>query len=88
MHGTTVDNGRPVLLGPRNCEAFVGANWRWCRDTAHRLGVRFVGAGRKRFIPALEFFAAHEREEGASPRDASADPAGSVRAALGLRRRA
>ncbi len=80
----------PMLLGPANAAAATGASWRWVRDTAALLGVRFVGAGRKRFVPAAEFLAALARD--AEPSNDPAvgtpeDPAVVVRRALGLQRR-
>lgn len=77
----------PLLIGPANAAAVVGAPWRWVRDTARALGVRFVGHGRKAFVPAAEFFAALERT-GADQVDApELDPAEAVRTALGRSRR-
>jgi hypothetical protein len=52
----------PVLLGPKNTEAATGFSYRWVRDTATRLGVPFVGSGRKRAVRADLFLAALERE--------------------------
>ncbi|MBI3204508.1 MAG: hypothetical protein HYZ29_23435 [Myxococcales bacterium] len=82
----------PMLLGPANAESAVGAPWRWVRDAASELGVRFVGHGRKRFVVASEFMAALARVASTSVEPAAvaagpADPAAAVRQALGLTRR-
>lgn len=81
----------PLLIGPGNALAAVGAPWRWVRDTARELGVRFVGAGKKRFVPAAEFLAALERGgrtvEDLETLAVASDPAEAVRRALGLTRR-
>lgn len=71
-----------LIIGPLNAEAATGFNYRWCRDTAARLGVPFVGAGRKRGIRADLFIAALEREQQvrAADQDAPVDPAEHVRA--------
>ncbi len=63
----------------------MGQGYRWCRDTAHALGVPVINIGRKRLIPAAAFFAALEKaSETAAPGVVSADPTASVLAALGL----
>ncbi len=74
----------PIIIGPKNAEAATGFAYRWCRDTAARLGVPFVGAGRKRGIRADLFLAALEREQHTEPAEtvAQADPAETVRAIL------
>lgn len=76
---------RPVLLGPKNCEAATGLPWRWCRDTAQRLGVRLVTAGRKQAIPADQFLAALEAANETSEPAAEIDAAEQVRRLVGLR---
>jgi hypothetical protein len=76
----------PKYISEQNAKALVGQGYRWCRDKAHELGVKVIAVGRKRFIPAAEFFAALERAsqlpapEVESPEDATA----SVLASLGL----
>lgn len=81
----------PLLLGPANTEAATGFSYRWVRDTASRLGVPFVGAGRKRAVRADLFLEALERqvvpiaELSDFPVEAS-DPAATVRALLGKRK--
>lgn len=76
----------PLIIGPLNAEAVTGFPYRWCRDTAARLGVPFVGAGRKRGIRADLFLAALERqpEEGPANNTESVvvDPAEEVRERL------
>jgi hypothetical protein len=76
----------PVLLGPKNTEAATGFTYRWVRDTAARLGVPFVMAGRKRAVRADLFLAALEREQEPArevrTKPALADPAEQVRALL------
>lgn len=76
----------PVLLGPKNTEAATGFSYRWVRDTATRLGVPFVGAGRKRAYRADLFLAALESEqvdvESTTAAPAPDDPAEAVRAIL------
>src|SRR5688572_22108338 len=52
----------PLLIGPKNAEAVVGVPWRWCRDWARKLGIAFVGTGKKQLIPAGAFIAAIERD--------------------------
>lgn len=76
---------RPLLLGPKNCEAATGLPWRWCRDTAQRLGVRLVTAGRKQAIPADQFLAALEAANETSEPVAEVDAAEQVRRLVGLR---
>lgn len=76
---------RPVLIGPRNCEAATGLPWRWCRDTAQRLGVRLVTAGRKQAIPAEAFLAALEAANETSEPEVEVDAAEQVRRLVGLR---
>jgi hypothetical protein len=51
----------PLLIGPKNAEAVVGVPWRWCRDWARSLGIRLVGSGKKKLIPAAAFVAALEQ---------------------------
>lgn len=82
----------PLLLGPANALAVVGAPWRWVRDTARELGVPTIGAGKKRFVPAAAFVAALEAagktqcvDDAAEPE--TLDPAEAVRRALGRQRR-
>lgn len=62
---------RPLLLGPKNCLAAIGADWRWCRDQARALGVPLVGVGRKQFVRADLFLAAleaaNDQEEAKQP---------------------
>lgn len=57
----------PALIGPRNCEAFIGQPWRWVRDTARRLGVPVLTVGGKSFVRAPEMLAALEREAASQP---------------------
>lgn len=78
----------PVLLGPKNTEAATGLPYRWVRDNAARLGVPFIGAGRKRAVRADLFIAALEREQlvtvtsSTGERPQSVDPAEQVRQLL------
>lgn len=79
-------NVAPLLIGPANAEAAMGAPWRWVRRRAAELGVPVIGSGRKTFVRAADFIAALER--GSAPdTNAPADPAEQVRAALGRARR-
>ena len=80
----------PLCIGPGNALAAVGAPWRWCRDTAHDLGVPLVGTKRRQLIPAGDFLAALKaaKVEAGAPLDiVYADPAAEIRRRLGLRRR-
>lgn len=82
----------PLLIGPGNAQSAIGASWRWVRDVAKQLGVRFVGHGRKRFVIASEFISAISSALSATADLAMAavtpvDPAEQVRQALGLRHR-
>lgn len=47
----------PLLVGPENCAAVLGRDWRWCRDQAARLGCLFH-VGRKAVIDAAAFLQA------------------------------
>jgi hypothetical protein len=42
----------PLIVGPANALAATGFNWRWVRDFWSARGRTFVGAGKKRGIPA------------------------------------
>jgi hypothetical protein len=53
----------PLIIGPKNAEAVTGFPWRWCRDTARRLCVPFIGHGRKQGVRADLFLAALESDE-------------------------
>jgi hypothetical protein len=75
----------PKYISVRNAEALTGQGYRWCRDMAHALGVQVLHVGRKRFIPAAEFFAALEKaSETPAPGVLSADPTAAILASLGL----
>jgi hypothetical protein len=82
---------RPLLIGPANALACTGFSWRWCRDHAAELGVRFVGAGRKRAIVASEFLAALAattntgRGNGCDEQPVEIDAAEEIRKRMGLR---
>lgn len=77
---------RPVLLGPKNCEAAVGAPWRWVRDQAAVLGVPLVGSGRKQFVRADLFLAALEAANETTEPPAELDAAEQVRRLIGVSR--
>lgn len=51
----------PIYIGPRNAEHVIGQSWRWCRDTARRLGVPVLRVGGKPLIRAVQFAMALER---------------------------
>ena len=70
----------PIAIGPGNALAVTGWPWRHVRDYATALGVRFIGAGRKRAIPAAAFFEAIERTSGKTP---AADPVTAILRQLG-----
>jgi hypothetical protein len=78
---------RPLLLGPKNCLAAIGADWRWCRDQARALGVPLVGSGRKQFVRADLFLAALEAasNDTAEPEDET-DAAAEIRRLVGCGR--
>ena len=75
----------PKYISVRNAEALTGQGYRWCRDTAHELGVTVVAFGRKRFIPAAEFFAALEKAgaAGKTEPEVEQDPTAEVFKAMG-----
>ncbi len=81
----------PFVVGPKNAEAATGWPWRWVRDTARALGVPIIGHGRKLGVRADLFLAALDRVDPCqvAPDGALdvADPAETVRRALGKRRR-
>jgi hypothetical protein len=89
----------PLLIGPANCQAALGDNWRHAKAFAAAHGVRILRIGKKDFFRADEYLAALERHSAtdadgddtaphALPTIAPADPAAAVRAALGLRLKA
>jgi hypothetical protein len=53
----------PLFVGPQNAREIIGCSWRWCRDTARRLGVRVITppGSSKSLIPARDFAEALER---------------------------
>jgi len=57
----------PLTIGPRNCEAAIGQNWRWARDFAVRVGVPIWRVGTKSLIPAQPLLQALEREAAKPP---------------------
>lgn len=78
-----------LYVGPANAVSLFGIEWRRLRDVAVRCGVRRVKCGRALLLPVSELRAALEQERTAgTSAPAAADPAATVRAALGLRRRA
>lgn len=78
-----VASATPKYISVRNAEAIVGQGYRWVRDTARALGVRVIPVGKKRLIPADEFFAAVERQQQVATTD-PVDPTDAVLAQLGL----
>ncbi|HVY32567.1 MAG TPA: hypothetical protein VHB79_38785 [Polyangiaceae bacterium] len=84
----------PLIVGPGNALPATGFPWRWCRDFWESRGRAFVGAGKKRGIPAQALLAELERT-GAAPDLSSIvnsdikpeDAAEAVRRAIGVSRR-
>jgi hypothetical protein len=52
----------PIVVGPANCEAAIGQNWRWTRDFAARAGVKIWRVSGKSVIPLEALLKAMERE--------------------------
>jgi hypothetical protein len=84
----------PLIVGPANATAVTGFNWRWVRDFWASRGRRFVGAGKKRGIPAAALLdeLARTEAEPALPSIARTEPehvdaAEAVRQAIGVSRR-
>lgn len=83
----------PLVIGPGNALAATGWPWRWCRDFWEARGRAFVGAGRKRGIPAAALLEELARvgADQTLPSVADAieplDAAAAVRAAIGVVRR-
>lgn len=76
-----------TYLGPANATALTGLPWRRVRDIAIQLGVRRVRCGRAQLVPLDEFRRALERARAVEDAGSEADPAATVRASLGVRRR-
>jgi hypothetical protein len=55
----------PLFIGPLNATAMTGHSWRWCRDTARRLGVSVINVrgSSKSVIVAAELLDAIARDE-------------------------
>ena len=55
----------PLFIGPGNALAATGHSWRWCRDTARRLGVQIINVrgSSKSVIVAVELLDAIARDE-------------------------
>jgi hypothetical protein len=84
----------PLIIGPANAVAATGFSWRWVRDLWEARGRAFVGAGRKRGIPAAALLDELTRvgADPALPSVATAEPepldaAAAVRAAIGVSKR-
>lgn len=84
----------PIIVGPGNALEATGFPWRWCRDFWESRGRAFVGAGRKRGIPAQQLLEELELAgaDSALPTLADAAPepvdaAEAVRRAIGVSRR-
>ncbi len=45
-------NPSPLTIGPANCEAMLGVNWRWLRDHAEELGLTMLRVAGKPFVEA------------------------------------
>ena len=64
---------QPIYIGPANCEALVGLNWRRVKQCALRLNVKCVKIGRTWVVPSEAFQRALAKE------DPNEDPADKVR---------
>src|SRR5687767_3007380 len=84
----------PQLIGPANCEAALGDNWRHAKAFAAANGVRILRIGKKAFFRADEYWAALARHAATAAGSDSllslvpADPAAAVRRLLGKKLRA
>lgn len=76
----------PRYLSNHNCVEQTGQKMPWLLAAAGRLGVKVHKDGRKRLIPAGEFFAALEREEQAEARGVPLDYEAELLKRLGLER--
>lgn len=84
----------PLIVGPANAVAATGFPWTWCRDFWAARGRAFVGAGRKRGIPAAALLdeLARSGADAELPSVAKAEPdpvdaAEAVRRAIGVSKR-
>lgn len=82
----------PLAIGPANCEAALGVNWRWLRDHAEALGLTVLRVDGKPFVEASAALEAIRRHGAPQVEAASApehvEDIETIRARLGLRRRA
>lgn len=76
----------PRYISNHNAIEQIGQKIDWCVEAAKRLGVRVKREGRKRLIPAAEFFAAIEREQEAESKGVPLDYEAELLRSLGLER--